>query len=397
MSPVRIARIISRLNVGGPAIQAITLTKLLEARGYETLLVRGAEASHEGSMDDLAERYGVQPKLISGMRRELSPGDVAALPELVATLRRFRPQLVHTHAAKAGALGRAATLLAWPLRPPPMIHTYHGHSLEGYFSPRKARLFLAIEKTLGRRSSRLVAVSDEVRDDLVRMGVAPSERFEVVPLGFDLSSFDVAREEREIRATAVREGLGVPSGVRLVTLVARLVPIKRVDRFLEVATLLMDREDVHFAIVGDGELRAKLHKSVPEALRARFTWTGFRRDIPDVCFASDVVVLTSDNEGTPVSLIEAQAAEVPVVSTRVGGAATVVLDGQTGHLVPRDDPAAFAEAVRGLLDDPVRAHSLGREGRRHVLTTFALPRLVEDVDHLYRRILADDDAGLRTR
>jgi len=390
VSEIRIARIIGRLNIGGPAIQAITLTKLLEPRGYRTLLIRGSEASHEGSLDDLAARYGVAPTLIAGLRRELHPADLKALHDLVRTLRAFRPQIVHTHLAKAGTLGRIAALIAFPRRPPILVHTFHGHSLEGYFSPRKAAVFRGIERTLGARCARLVAVSSEVADDLVRLRVAPRSRIEVIPLGFDLSPFQVESRERAVRRAAVRAELGVPPDVPLVTLVARLVPIKRVDRFLRIASLVARRADVHFAIVGDGELREELQATpISPELAERLVWAGFRRDMPDVCFASDVVVLTSDNEGTPVSLIEAQAAGVPVVSTRVGGAATVVRDGETGRLAAVDDDRGFADAVLDILDEPAAAEAMGAAGREHVLHAFSLARLIDDVDDLYRRLLAE--------
>lgn len=389
MSEIRVARIIGRLNIGGPAIQAITLTKLLESRGYRTLLIRGSEASHEGSLDDLAARYGVHPKLIAGLRRELHPADLRVLPALARTLRAFRPHIVHTHLAKAGTLGRIAALLALPRSPPLLVHTFHGHSLEGYFSPLKSRAFRTIEHALGSRCARLVAVSGEVSDDLVRLGVARRDRIEVINVGFDLSPFQVPGDERAARAAAVREELGVPANARLVTLIARVVPIKRVDRFLRIASEIATRSDVYFAIVGDGELRETLEATASSpGLAARLVWAGFRRDMPDVCFASDVVVLTSDNEGTPVSLIEAQAAAVPVVSTRVGGAATAVGDG-AGRLVAVDDEREFADAVLEIFDDPAAARAMGAAGRDHVLRTFSLDRLVDDVDGLYSRLLAE--------
>jgi len=390
VSEIRVARIIGRLNIGGPAIQAITLTKLLEPRGYRTLLIRGSEASHEGSMDDLAARYGVQPALIAGLRRELHPADVRALGALIRTLRAFRPDIVHTHLAKAGTLGRIAAVLAFPRRPPLLVHTFHGHSLEGYFPARRSAAFRTIERVLGGRCARIVAVSSEVSEDLVRLRVAPRDRIEVIPLGLDLAPFQVHGDERIARAAAVRGELGVPPDARLVTLVARLVPIKRVDRFLRIASEIARRADVHFAIVGDGELRAALETSpVAAELADRLVWAGFRRDMPDVCFASDVVVLTSDNEGTPVSLIEAQAAAVPVVGTRVGGSATVVRDGETGRLVGVDDERAFADAVLDILAAPAAAAAMGIAGRHHVLGAFSLDRLVDDVDALYGRLLAE--------
>lgn len=386
--PTRVARIIARLNIGGPAIQAITLTARLEGRGYVTRLVRGVESPDEGSMDDLALALGVPTTRVGSLRRDPGPGDLAAVVTLMRILRRDRPRLVHTHAAKGGTLGRIAALAAFPRSRPILVHTFHGHSLTGYFSPRTARVYRAIERLLAKRTDALVAVSPEVRDDLARLGVAPAERFTVVPLGFDLTRFldDTARAERR---AAVRASWGVAPGDEVITLIARLVPIKRVDRFLQVAGALSDRPRSRFVVVGDGELREELRASpAARTLGDRLRWAGFRRDMADVCVASDVVVLTSDNEGTPVSLIEAQAAGVPVVSTDVGGVAFAVRHGETGLLAPPDDHAALAGAIAAVLDDPALAHRLAGAGRHHASGAFGLERLVEDVDALYRRLLA---------
>jgi glycosyltransferase involved in cell wall biosynthesis len=388
--PIGVVRIIARLNVGGPAIQAITLTRRLRERGYATTLVRGREGPDEGNMDHLAASMGVQPVLIASMRRDPSWRDLPALLSLIALIRRGRPQIVHTHAAKAGTLGRVAALLARPCGRgrPVLIHTYHGHSLSGYFSPRTAAIYRRIETVLARRSDRLIAVSVEVRDELVSMGVAPRDEFEVVPLGFDLSPFAIDEPARRAAREALRAELGIPPDAQLVTLVARLVPIKRVDRFLRLANALaqLPGADPRFLVVGDGELRDELRRS-PDAvaLGERLTWAGLRQDMPSVCFASDVVVQTSDNEGTPVSLIEAQAAGVPVVSTRVGGAASVVAPEQ---LVPPGDADALAAKVAELLIDRDKASAAASAGAAAVRERFTLERLLGDVDGLYREALA---------
>ena len=386
---VRVVRVIARLNVGGPAIQAITLTKLLEPRGYRTRLVRGSEGEDEGSMDYLAGELGVAPTLIASMRRDPGQGDLLALARLIRIMRRDRPQIVHTHAAKAGTLGRTAALIAFPRRSrrPFLVHTYHGHSLTGYFDSRTARLFREIERLLARRTDALVAVSAEVRDDLVALGVAPAEHFTLIPLGFDLSRF-ADDADRDSRRTALRAEWGVEPDDEVVTLIARLVPIKRVDRFLRIARLLVDRTRTQFVIVGDGELREQLLSSADaRALGERVRWAGFRRDMPDVCYASDVVVLTSDNEGTPVSLIEAQAAGVPVVGTDVGGVRSAVRDNETGLIAAPDDEQGFAAAVGRLLDNPAMAARLASAGRAHATRSFALERLVDEIDALYRELL----------
>jgi glycosyltransferase involved in cell wall biosynthesis len=281
-------------------------------------------------------------------------------------------------------------LIAFPRRQrrPVLVHTFHGHSLTGYFDSRTARFFREVEQRLARRTDALIAVSGDVRDDLVRLGVATEERFTVIPLGFDLDRFldDADRGERR---RALREQWGIAADEQVVTLVARLVPIKRVDRFLAMARQLAQRPRIRFVVVGDGELREQLVSS-PDAvgLGERLVWAGFRRDMPAVCFASDAVVLTSDNEGTPVSLIEAQAAGVPVVCTEVGGVRSVVSHGETGLLAAPEDVSGLADAVSSILDDPELSARLGSAGRSHAAASFTLARLVEDHDRLYRRLRA---------
>ncbi|MGH2926864.1 MAG: glycosyltransferase [Solirubrobacteraceae bacterium] len=383
-------RIIARLNIGGPAIQAITLTQELEGYGYRTRLVRGVEDPEEGNMDYLAAEREVVTTLIPSMRRDPGRGDLVALLRLVLLLWRDRPQIVHTHAAKGGTLGRAAVALAFPMRRlrPVVIHTYHGHSLTGYFSSRTANVYRLIEKLLARVSDVLLAVSEEVRDDLVGLRVAPPSKFRVMPLGFDLSAFtdDTARLARR---RALRAEWDVSEDAVVVTLIARLVPIKRVDRFLAAAVRLGERPGVRFVIVGDGELRDHLQSSDDAlALGERLVWAGFRRDVADVCFSSDIVMLTSDNEGTPVSLIEAQAAAVPVAATDVGGVRSVVEDGATGLLSPPEDVGALTGALARLLDDGALRERMGAAGRRSATSRFTLTRLAADHAALYGELLA---------
>ncbi|MEA2354032.1 MAG: hypothetical protein QOD61_161 [Solirubrobacteraceae bacterium] len=388
--PTRLVRIIARLNIGGPAIQAITLTRVLEPRGYATTLVRGSEAPGEGTMDALARDLAVTPVRVAALRRDPGPRDLLALARVWLIIARERPSIVHTHAAKAGTIGRVAALLQPPRRRPRLVHTYHGHSLRGYFDPRVAGMYRGIERFLAARTDRLIAVSAEVRDELAELGVARPDRFDVVHLGFDLSPFLIEAERARSQGAGVREELGLPASAKVVTLVARVVPIKRVDRFLRVAVRVAAAvPGARFVVVGDGELRAGLEDSEDAAaLGERLIWAGFREDMASVCFASDVVMLTSDNEGTPVSLIEAEAAGRPVVSTLVGGVATVVEHGRTGLLVAVDDDDGMAAAVRSLLEDAPRAERMGAAGRERACTMFSLERLVEDVDRLYAELLA---------
>jgi glycosyltransferase involved in cell wall biosynthesis len=394
--PIRVVRIIARLNIGGPAIQAITLTNELDRLGYRTTLVRGREEPDEGNMDHLAGELGVHPVLVPWLRRNPGLRDLPAAVALGRIIRRERPHIVHTHAAKGGTLGRVAAMIAsiGSRARPILVHTFHGHSLTGYFSGRTAAVYLRIERFLARRTHVLIAVSEEVRDELVELGVADADRFEVVPLGFDLKPFRVSAVEKAERRQKLREELGIPTDDELVTLIARLVPIKRVDRFLRIAARVNDqRHGVHFLVVGDGELREALQASIEAtALDGSLTWAGFRRDIPDVCFASDAVILTSDNEGTPVSLIEAQAAGTPVVGTRVGGVTSVVRDGTTGFVVDPSDEHGLANAVSRVLEAAAGARRAATASSE-AAQAFSLDSLVRGIDGLYQRLLAPRRSG----
>src|SRR5947207_3576106 len=309
-------------------------------------------------MDALAAQYGVEPISLPTLKRNIGLADLAALLFLVRQIRSWRPHILHTHTAKAGALGRVAAVMSGSRRPPVIVHTFHGHVLTGYFSPPVSAIFRWTERLLARISTCLIAVSEEVRDDLVRLGVAPPERIWVIPLGFDLSRFDAPEEELRARREAFRASLGIPLDVPLVTLVGRLEPIKRVDRFLRVAELI-DEPSPWFLVVGDGSLREELQRSAEAAdLGDRLVWAGLRDDMPDVYFASDVVAVTSDNEGTAVTAIEAQAAGLPVVTTRVGGMASVVSDGESGYVTAPEDEAELAKAVARLVLDESGARRL---------------------------------------
>jgi glycosyltransferase involved in cell wall biosynthesis len=388
--PTRTLRVIARLNVGGPAIQAITLSRLLDERGYETRLIRGRAGPREGSMDALAKEYCVTPIDLPTLRRAIGLADVAALIFLFRQIREWQPQVLHTHTAKAGALGRIAALLAGRNRPPVIVHTFHGHVLTGYFSRPVSVAFTLIERILARFTTCLIAVSEEVRADLIRLGVAPPDRIVVLPLGFDFSRFDVPDDERRMRRDAFRRGLGIPPDAPLVTLIGRLEAVKRVDRFLRVANLIAAPPETRFLVVGDGMLREKLQQSAEaENLGNRLIWAGLRHDMPGVYFASDVVAVTSDNEGTAVTAIEAQAARVPVVTTRVGGMPSAVGDGRSGFIVERDNERAFADAVTRLLASDTLRDQLGFAGREAMHATFSQNRLVDRVDELYKELLSE--------
>lgn len=380
---VRVVRIIARLNIGGPAIHATLLTDRLDPRQYETTLVTGAEDPSEGNYLSLHGRGDAGIVRLPELGREIrGVRDLGSLRSLVALLRRIRPHIVHTHAAKAGTLGRlAARICGVPI----LVHTFHGHVLRGYFSPRKERVFRAIERGLASLTDELVAVSPRVRQELLDMRIGHPDRFSVVPLGFDLERFTRA----DARRGELRRELGVANGAPLVGIVARLVPIKAHEVFFGAAALVhRTRPDVHFIVVGDGERRAELESLVRDAGLAKVThFLGWRADLDRIYADLDVVALTSRNEGSPVALIEAMAAGRPVVSTAVGGVADVVKDGETGWLVPDGDHAALAHRIATILDSGVRAE-VGTAARQHVLARYGADRLLSEVDALYARLLA---------
>jgi glycosyltransferase involved in cell wall biosynthesis len=385
--PIRILRVIARLNVGGPALHVSYLTHELDRIGYETTLVAGAIGESEGSMEWVAEELGLQPVYLPALQREISPAhDLAAARQLLRLIRELRPDVLHTHTAKAGAVGRLAARLAGPARPQAVVHTFHGHVLRGYFGPAKTAAFLRLERNLARSSDALIAVSPEVRDDLVALGVAPAEKIVVIRLGLEL-------EQRLAFApgapATLRAELGVPPDRLLVAWLGRMTEIKKVDDLLR-AFAALRRMDVEadLLLVGDGPLRPGLEALAGElGIRDRCHFTGFRSDVGAIYAASDVIALTSANEGTPVTVIEAQAAGKPVVSTDVGGVRDVVTDGVSGFVVPPGDMDAVADRLRTLAADPELRVRLGEAGRG-AGERYSVPRLVNDIDHLYRELLA---------
>jgi glycosyltransferase involved in cell wall biosynthesis len=380
---IRIVRLFSRLNIGGPAIHVILLTAGLEQRGYRTRLVVGKETVREGNMLSLAAAKGVQCEPMAGLGREIQPvSDVRAFLGLVRLLREFRPAIVHTHTAKAGLLGRLAARVTGV---PVVVHTFHGHVLRGYFGPAKTAFFRALEAGLGHLADALVAVSDAVKHDLVTLGVARAEKIRVVPLGLDLEPFAAA-----LPHGALRRAGNVSAGAPLVGMVGRLVPIKDVPTFLEAARRVQQaRPDCRFVLVGDGEERARLERLTRElGLGDVVRFHGWHPDMPAVYGDLDVVVNSSRNEGTPVALIEALAAARPVVATRVGGTPDLLGENERGLLVSAGAPGALAQAIVDTLDNPDKARMRALAGRRHVLERHSSARLVSDMDALYRELLA---------
>jgi glycosyltransferase involved in cell wall biosynthesis len=281
--------------------------------------------------------------------------------------------------AKAGTVGRLAAL---SLRPKPLtVHTFHGHVLDGYFGKATERAFVEAERRLARRTDRLIAVSPQIRDQLLDLGIGRSSQFDVVPLGLDLDPFLAVSGP----AGGLRQRIGVSRSTPLVGIVGRLVPIKDV---LTMLATIQRLTGVHLAVLGDGELRPALEeKARLLGVADRVHFTGWWEDVPGAMADLDVVALTSRNEGTPVALIEAMAAAKPVVGTRVGGVPFVVQDGETGYLVLPGDPDATAERIRQLLSDTARRVRMGQRGRTLVRERFGRERLVSDMRELYAELL----------
>ena len=378
-SAVRICRIIGRLNIGGPAIHAILLTEGLRSRGYETLLVSGQEGPGEGSLRDRTVQKGLAPLFLPELGREVRPGrDLTALLKLVRLLRQQQPEIVHTHTAKAGALGRIAAKIAGI---PIVVHTFHGHVMHGYFSRRVTRLFLAIERRLAMATTTILTVSQGLREELLRLQIGRPETVRVMPLGLEMDGF----LRSDLRRGELRRWLGVSPEVPLVGIIARLVPIKDHRTFLEAASdLHRSRPDVRFLIVGDGELRPHLEQQAHAlGLSQCVNFLGWQRELEPIYADLNLAVLSSLNEGTPVSLIEAMAASLPVVATSVGGVSDLVEHGKTGLLVPPKDPKAFSGAMEALLGDPDRGREMGRLARETVYPKYSHAALIDRMDRLY--------------
>ncbi len=385
--PVKVLRVIARLNMGGPALHVAYLTKGLASRGYDTTLVAGSLARGEGSMSFVAEQLGVEVRGVSQLHREISLlRDAVATWRLVELIRRERPDIVHTHTAKAGALGRVAAVLAGRPRPI-VVHTFHGHVLRGYFGPVRTTIFRLVETALARVTDALIAVGPQVRDDLVALGVAPAEKFHVVRLGVELEQ---RLDDSPAARAEARRVLGVPEDRFVVGWVGRMTGIKRTSDVLLAVKGLRDRGvDAVLCMVGDGPDRERVERQARELGIARHClYLGYQEDVSPWYAALDAFLLPSGNEGTPVTAIEALAAARPVVATRVGGLPDVVRDGTDGFLTEVGDVDALVDALERLARDPEQRAAMGAQARERVIERYAVERLVDDVDALYRSLLA---------
>jgi glycosyltransferase involved in cell wall biosynthesis len=385
--PIRVLRVIARLNMGGPAIHVANLAAGLQTRGYQTTLVAGSLARGEDSMAFLAERLGVSVVNVPEIQREVSAiHDLRSAIRLASLIRAERPHVLHTHTAKAGAIARAAAMLAGDARPPVVVHTFHGHVLKGYFGPTRTAFFRRVEQTLARTADVLVAVSPEVRDELVQLGVAPREKFAVIRLGIPL-------EERLGDPTAdadYRRAYGIPADAFVVGWVGRMTGVKDTGAVLDIVRAAREQGvDAVLCMVGDGPDRVRLEQRAHELGIARACYfVGYQEDVAGYYRLFDAFLLPSVNEGTPVSAIEALASGTPVVANRVGGVPDVVRDGVDGFLVEHGDVAGAGSRIAALAGDPKLRKGFGEAGRARVLERYAVSRLVDDVDRLYRSLLS---------
>jgi glycosyltransferase involved in cell wall biosynthesis len=370
-------RIIARLNVGGPTIHVTLLTAGLPADEFRTILVTGLVGKQEGDMSYFAHDAGIRPLVIPSLGREISfLQDIHTVFALIRLMRAERPHIVHTHTAKAGLVGRIAAFLCGV---PVIIHTFHGHVFKGYFAHLKSALFLWLERLVACLTDIILTISDSLRAELIDYRIAAPDRIRVLPLGLPLN---LLADLTKLRGQ-FREELGCSTDAPLIGIIGRLVPIKNHALFLEAAQLVHETQPgTQFVIVGGGEMEESLHTKVAQlGLGAVFSFTGWRNDLPRVYADLDLVVISSDNEGTPVSLIEAMAAGVPVVSTAVGGVGDLLHGGDFGMIVPPGDHQALAQAMLQVLrtPDPERLQA----ARQHVLTLYDEDRLLHDIRALY--------------
>jgi glycosyltransferase involved in cell wall biosynthesis len=392
--PVRVLRVIARLNMGGPTLNVSYLTKGLDERGYATTLVAGKLARGEDSMAFAAEELGIDVVPLFALHRDVSPVyDAVSVKRLVEEIRRVRPHILHTHTAKAGAVGRMAALLAGDAKPPVVVHTFHGHVLRGYFDPMRTELFRETEKFLARHTTRLVAVGPEVKDELVRLGVAPAEKFAVIRLGIDLEN----RVASPAEGAKLRRRFGIPDARFVVGWIGRMTGIKRVPDVLAAFARLVELGvDAQLVLVGDGPERNELERRAQElGIQRRTLFAGYQRDISRYYDLFDALLLPSANEGTPVVAIESLAGRIPVVATRVGGVPDVVREGVDGFLTGVGDIEGLAGRLAELARDPDLRARMGEAGHEHVIPRYRVSRLVDDVDALYRELLAEAGIDLQ--
>lgn len=390
----RVLRIINRLNLGGPTYNASYLSRYLSPE-FETLLVAGMKDESEESSEFIAEQLGLKPLYIPEMHREIGlMNDRKAYLRIKKIIKDFKPDIVHTHAAKAGTVGRLAALNC---NVPVVLHTFHGHVFHSYFNPVITQLFLQIERYLARRSSRIIAISPLQKKELAgKYKLCNPEKISIVPLGFDLDRFYVNRNENR---KSFREKFFLKDNEIAIGIIGRLVPVKNHSLFLKSFKLIADQfPKIKAFIIGDGEIRNQIEKEC-EQLKLNYTdkkeefsnskiiFTSWIKNIEWALAGLDIVALTSLNEGTPVSLIEAQAAAKAIITTDVGGIRDIVLPDQSALLSASDNVDQFASGMQKLISDKTLRNNFGLKGEQFVKERFSYQRLVEDMRKLYRELL----------
>lgn len=393
--PVKVLRIIARLNVGGPALHCVLLSENMAQQGYQTALVTGSPSETEA---DFEEVYSLKPKnfqliKLKKMKRKITGlGDLWTLLELIQIIRREKPDIVHTHTAKAGTLGRIAAFLTGV---PVVVHTFHGHVLRGYFSPLFSKLICQIERLLAKKTTAIVTLSEGLRHELSSVfRLAPLEKFKVIPLGRELNSFF----QNSNFLGKLKEEMNLDADSFLIGIIGRLVPIKNHVLLLEALAQLPRGWDWHLAIVGEGEEKERLVEKVNElGLTQKVHFLGWRSDLEKVYAGLDLFVLSSDNEGTPLSIIESFASGVPVVATDVGGVKDMLTRGESrnglslyseGILVPRGDKEALTKAIRFLEEEPDLRRQMGIKARLRA-NDYSQENLTARMDSLYKNLLVN--------
>jgi glycosyltransferase involved in cell wall biosynthesis len=374
--PIRVMRIIARMNVGGPAVQVSALMRGLNASEFDHRLYTGFCASDEADYLDTVAT-DVKAVRIDGFGRRVNlVGDIKAFISLVKEIRRFKPHVIHTHTAKAGFLGRIASIVSF--QQSIRVHTFHGHLLNGYFGNFKRSLVVFAEKSLALFTDQLLAVGAKVRQDLLLAGIGSEVNFGLMPPGLSVGSLPARKDSCD--------SFGLSVNQLHCAFIGRVTQIKRPDRFLDVVAEVKNRRiDLHFFIAGDGELldmcrKRIINENLPVSLM------GWQSDIEKVLSAADIVLLTSDNEGTPLSLIQAGMSSLPVVATNVGSVPEVVLDGVTGF-VTSIDVQEIADALEKLAREKVLRARFGAAGQTFTLERFSVQRLVGDHQELYKVLL----------
>ncbi len=398
MGKPKVLRIINRLNLGGPTYNAAYLSKYLED-DFETLLIAGMKDESEASSEFIINNLGLNPRYIKHMYRSLNPlKDRKSLKEIRTIIRAFKPDIVHTHASKAGAVGRWAAIQE---NVPIIIHTFHGHVFHSYFNPIKTKIFLNIERYLAKKTSKIIAISNLQKKELCEdFRIAKKDKFQVVPLGFDLHRFQENTKEKRAQ---FRKKYDVDEETVAIGIIGRLVPIKNHTFFLKAIKALVEKGTNHpikVFIIGDGEEREKIEQQA-KTLNIEYSTENCTHHNKPLVFTSwikkadvatsglDIITLTSLNEGTPVSLIEASAAGKPIVTTNVGGIKDVVKDNINAYILEKDDVEGFAHKLQILVNNKVLRHQMGIEGMDYAFSQFSHTRLVDDVRGLYLQLLKE--------